>query len=291
MKLLVTGGGGAIGKRLVQKLKDLGHEPVSYDIAQGQDLFDLPKLEAAIAECDAVYHLAAQANLNYMRTLEGARDGIVLNVSATEQVARLCAQHKKWLLFVSTMCVYGDTTEHPENEDTTLPNPSEIYAASKYAAEWLVRGYGKSFGLEYTILRIATVYGPGCRPELGVHVFFNQALKGEPITVHGDGSQERSLTYVDDVVDGCAAALGRPAEAKGQIFNITGAERISAISMANQIKELTQSASEIRFVPQRPHNTQFEHPDVTKARELLGWEAKVPFSEGLKKTLEWLRGV
>ena len=158
------------------------------------------------------------------------------------------------MLFVSTTSVYGDAGGQPEREDTTLPNPSEIYAASKYAAEWVIRGYGRSFDLPYTILRIATVYGPGCRPELGVHVFFRQALEGVPITVHGDGSQVRALTYIDDSVEGMAAPLDYRREAQGEIFNIAGTERISAIDMARQIKELTASGSEIVFVPQRQHN-------------------------------------
>ena len=288
MKILVTGGKGAIGTRLVAKLRDVGHEPISYDLIDGQDLFDMEKLEIAIQGVDAVYHLAAEANLNNMRTLEGGRDGIHRNVTATDNVAYLCAKHTKWLLFISTMCVYGDVVEHPEREDITLPNPSEIYACSKYAAEWLIRGYGINFTLPYTILRIATVYGPGCRPELGVHVFFRQALKDEQITVHGDGSQVRTLTYVDDVVNGLLASLTHKDAAVNQVFNITGTEQISAIGMANQIKELTNSKSEIILVPQRKYNTQTEDADVSKAKRLLNWEAKVLFAEGLNKTLEWM---
>ncbi len=291
MKILVTGGRGAIGAHLMKKLKSLGHEPISYDILDGQDLFNLGTLEEAIKNTDAVYHLAAEANLNYMRTIEGAHSGIILNIGATDNVAHLCAKHKKWLLFVSTMCVYGDTTDHPEKEDSTLPNPSEIYAASKYAAEWVVRGYGKNFNMPYTILRIATVYGPGTRLELGVHVFFMQALKNQPITVHGDGTQERTLTYIDDVTEGCTAPLTHKEKAVGQIFNISGTEKITAIGMARQIKELTNSHSEIVFVPQRPHNTQLEDADASKSRALLNWEAKVSFKEGLAKTLPWMKEV
>lgn len=275
----------------MKKLESLGHDPVSYDIVDGQDLFDVPLLEAAIQGVDVVYHVAAEANLNNMRTLEGARNGIMRNVGATDTVAYLCAKHHKWMLFISTMCVYGDVLEHPEREDTTLPNPSEIYATSKYSAEWLIRGYGINFNLPYTILRIATVYGPGCRPELGVHVFFKQALKGEPITVHGDGSQVRTLTYVDDVVDGVTAALAHQQEALGQIFNITGTEQISAVAMAHQIKALTNSSSEITFVPQRQYNTQHEDADVSKVKHLLHWEAQVSFADGLQKTLPWVKSV
>ena len=288
MKVLVTGGRGAIGSRMMDRLRTLGHEPISYDIVDGQDLHDIEKLEAAIKSVDAVYHVAATANLNHMRTLEGAQNGILQNVNATHNVAHLCAKHGKWILFISTMCVYGDVEVHPISEDITLPNPSEIYAASKYAAEWIIRGYGINFDLAYTILRIATVYGPSCRPELGVHVFLNQARAGEPITVHGEGTQERTLTYVDDVVEGVLAPLQHPEAAKGQIFNISTTERTSAIQMAHQIKELTGSSSEIVHVAQRAFNTIREDVDVSKAKQLLGWEAATSFADGLKKTNEWM---
>jgi len=291
MKILVTGGKGAIGSKLMLKLKELGHEPISYDMADGQNLFDLPTLEEAIKNVDVVYHLAAQANFNYMRTLEGAHDGVILNVGATEHVAYLCAKHRKWMLYISTMCVYGDVDVHPVHEDTTLPNPSEIYAASKYAGEWVVHGYGTSFDLEYTNLRIATVYGPGTRMELGVHVFMKQALQGAPITVHGTGEQERTLTYIDDVVEGIVAPLQHRAASRKQAFNISTVERISAIKMAHDIKTLTGSSSEITFVPQRPHNTVREDVDVTKAKKLLGWEAKTSFASGLVKTLPWMQEI
>jgi len=291
MKVLVTGGKGALGGLLMERLKELGHDARSYDIADGQDLFDLAALEKAILDVDAVYHLAAEANLNTMRDIEGAHRGSMLNILGTEHVAYVCAKHNTWLLYVSTLCVYGDTLEHPENEDTTLPNPSEIYATSKYAGEWAVIGYGKSLDLPYTILRIATPYGRGARLAMATHVFFKQALKGEPITIHGDGRQERTMTYVDDAIEGTVAPLARMAESRKQIFNISTAERTSVLEMAAQIKALVGSKSEIVFIPERPHDTMSEEIDVSKAKRLLGWEAKVSFAEGLQKTLVWMKEV
>ncbi len=289
MQILVTGGRGFIGKRLMAKLEELGHTPISYDIVDSQDLFNMEALEAAIKSVDAVYHVAAEADLTRMMTLEDGHRGVGQNVSATESVAYLCAKHKRWLLFASTLCVYGDVTEYPEREDSTLPSPSEIYAASKYAAEWVIRGYGKSFELEYTILRFATVYGPGMRAALGVYVFLKQALLGEPITVHGEGKQVRTLTYVDDLVNGIVAPLTHREQAHGQIFNITSPEITSAIGMAEQIKEITNSNSPIVFVPQRKNNTQHEEPDTLKAEQLLEWKAEYSFQEGLKATLPWMQ--
>jgi nucleoside-diphosphate-sugar epimerase len=289
MKILVTGGKGALGTRLMHKLQELGHEPVSYDIIDGQDLFNIEQLEAAIKDCDAVYHLAAEANLNFMRDLEGAHRGSILNIGGTENVAYLCTKHRKWMLYVSTLCVYGDTLEHPEREDTTLPNPSEIYAASKYAGEWAVVGYGKSLSLPYTILRIATPYGPGTRDAMAVHVFFKQALAGQPITIHGDGTQERTMTYVDDVINGSVAPLSHKEAALGQIFNISTDERTSVFAMATQVKEITKSQSPITFTPKRPHDTMKEHIDTGKAKRLLDWSAQTSFLNGLHKTFEWMR--
>jgi nucleoside-diphosphate-sugar epimerase len=290
MKILVTGGKGAIGGRLMEALSELGHEPVSYDLVDGQDIFDLAQLEAAVESVDAVYHLAAEANLNCMRDVEGAHRGAVLNVGGTERVAYLCAKYAKWLLYVSTVCVYGDTPDIAR-EDTTLPNPSEIYAASKYAGEWIVVGYGKSLALPYTIIRMATPYGRGTRLAMAVHVFFIQALKGEAITIHGDGTQERTMTHIDDVIEGTVAPLAHKSESLGQIFNISTAERTSVKQMAEQIKALTGSQSPIVFGSKRPHDTMKEDIDTAKSKKMLGWEAKVSFKEGLAKTLPWIKQI
>jgi nucleoside-diphosphate-sugar epimerase len=226
-----------------------------------------------------------------MMTLDDGRRGLIANVAATDNVAYLCAKHGRWLLFASTICVYGDVETHPVHEDKTLPNPSEIYAASKYAAEWVIRGYGKSFNLDYTLLRFATVYGPGMRAALGVYVFFKQALLGQPITVHGEGKQVRTLTYIDDLINGIVAPVANKGAALGQIFNITSAEQTSAAGMAEQIKKITDSSSPIVFIPQRKNNTLHEEVDVSKAKKLIGWEAKVSFAEGLQKTLPWMKSI
>jgi nucleoside-diphosphate-sugar epimerase len=275
----------------MQALRKLGHEVVSYDIVDGQTLFDMDRLEQAVKAADIVYHIAAESDLTRMMTLETGRAGVRTNIGGTENVAYLCATYDRWFLFASTVCVYGDVNLHPVHEDRTLPNPNEIYACSKYAAEWLIKGYGKSFNLNYTILRLATVYGPGMRAALGVYVFFEQALLGLPITVHGDGKQERTLTYVDDVVEGMIAPLSHKAAALGQVFNITMQEPISALRMAHEIRDITRSASQIVFIPQRKNNTIHEEVDISKAEHLLNWRARTSFTEGLYRTLPWMKSV
>lgn len=289
MKILLTGEKGFIGSRLRERLISLGHEVMGYDIVNGHDLLDLQFLESCIQKVDIVYHIAAQANLNEMYDIEKARWGVRANVEATHNVAYACAKYNKWLIYASTVCVYGNQEIHPEMEDKTLPNPSDLYACSKYAGEWVIKGYSKNFGNPFTILRFATIYGEGMRSALGIHIFISQAIKGEDITVHGNGDQDRTQTYIEDLIDGCVAVLDYPENAKGQVFNLTNAKSISANKMAIDIKRLTNSESNIVKIPQRDNQTFHEHFDISKAYLLLNWKAKTSFEDGLIKTIAWLK--
>ncbi len=290
MKILLTGSEGFIGSKVVSKLTEMGHKVTGFDIVKGQDLLDIVALEPLVKECDVIYHIAAEADLTRMTSLEGAEKGFYYNVVATNNVAYLAAKYNKWLIYASTVCVYGNQDVHPETEDTTLPNPSELYACTKYAAEWVVKGYSKNFGNPYTILRFATIYGEGMRPALGMHIFLTQAIAGQPITVHGEGTQDRTLTYIYDLVDGIVAPLNSPEKAKGQIFNLSTNLPISANKMAEDIKVITGSQSEIVHIPQRDNQTHHEDFDVSKAKELLGWSADTSWKDGLKKTYTWIKG-
>ena len=288
-KILVTGSAGFIGSKVKNKLISLGHVVFDYDIASGQDLLDLKELEDAVSSVDVVYHIAAEADLGKMTKLNGAWNGVIKNVYATHNVAYLCAKYNKWLIYASTVCVYGNQKNHPETEDYTLPNPSDLYACSKYAGEWIVKGYGQNFGMPWTILRFATIYGPGMRRALGLHIFFRQAMAGDPITVHGDGEQDRTLTYIDDLVEGIVAPLTHKKKAKGQIFNLSNQISISANVMAESVKALTESASEIVHVKQRDNQTLHEDIDSDKAWNLLDWQTKTSWDKGIALTYEWMK--
>lgn len=290
-KILVTGDKGFIASKLVTRLQELGHEVMGYDLAQGKDLLDLVALEEAVKQVDVIYHVAAQADLTKMVDLDGAYKGVVTNVYTTNNIAFLCAKYNKWLIYASTMCVYGNLDELPAREDKTLPNPSEIYSCSKYAGEWVIKGYSKNFGNPYTILRFATIYGEGMRPALATHVFFRQAMRGEPITVHGDGSQTRTLTYIYDLIEGIVAPLSHEKEAYNQVFHLSTEEKISAKKMAEDIKVLTGTSSSIVFVEQRKNQTLHEDFDTSKTKELLGWESKVSWDEGLTRTYEYMKSI
>lgn len=289
IKICITGHRGFIASKLKDKLEKLGYEVLGYDILDGDDLLDLKKLEERIKQVDIVYHIAACADLTKMQDLEMGRKGVLANVEATHNVAYICAKYNKWLIYSSTVCAYGNQEKHPEKEDETLPNPSELYACSKYAAEWIVKGYGKNFNMPWTILRFATIYGEGMRSALGMYIFFRQALKGEDITVHGDGEQDRTLTYIHDLVEGIVAPLQYPNKAKGQIFNLSSSLSVSANKMAEDVKKITGSKSKIVHINQRPNQTLHEDFDVSKAKRLLHWEAETSWDKGLMNTYFWIK--
>lgn len=290
MKILVTGEMGFIGSKVLEELRKKGHEVSGFDIVNNFDLLNIGQLENEIKDADTVFHIAAQADLTQMTdSVDAGRDGVLKNVDATHNVVYCCAKYSKWLIFASTVCVYGNLKKHPATEDTTLPNPSDLYACSKYAAEWIIKGYGKNFNMPWTIERYATIYGPGMRKALGLYVFFEQAISEKDITVHGNGKQERTLTYIDDLVKGIISPLDNPEKAKGQIFNLSNKKRISAIKMAKDVKKITSSKSDIIFVEQRNNQTIREEISVSKVKKALGWESDTPWKEGLEKTYEWIK--
>lgn len=286
LKILVTGHKGFIGNHLYQKLLKLGHEVRGFDIVDGDDLLNFTKIEEDIKKVDIVYHIAAQADLNDMaKDFYKAKSGLEINVTATQNISLICAKYDKWLIFASTLCVYGNIKKVAE-EDKILPNPSEIYACSKYSAEWIIKGFNKSFGLEYTILRFATAYGVGMRPALAAQIFINQASKGVDITVHGNGKQTRTLTYVGDIVDGCVSVLKNKNHALNQVINFSTPESVSALDMAKDIRTILKSKSNIVNIEQRENQTLHEKISVSKAKDLLGWEAKTSWYYWIKKVIK-----
>ena len=283
-RILVTGGTGFIGKHLFDRLKKEGHQVEIFDLKRGDDLRDPKQVDKAIKGRDVVFHLAAIADLNVSR--KNPRENTDINITGTVNVANACWRHRAALNYASTCCVYGNQKKHPVDENT-LPNPSEIYAHSKLAGEHIILGYAKTCGLEYNIIRFATIYGPGMRPALGVHVFFDQALDSKPITIHGNGRQTRTLTYIDDLIDGIMVLFH--SGVKNEIINLSTEEEVSALQMAKLIKKMTNSKSPIIFISQRPGQTFREAVSAQKAKKLLSWRAKTSFKEGLEKTYRWFK--
>ena len=281
-KILITGGRGFIGSHLVARLHNLGHEVGVFDVADGQDICNYDQVRELVNGHDDVFHLAAVADLNYMRVHD--KESLAINVHGTENVALACRDAGAVLYFASTACVYGNQPVHPVDENT-LPRPAELYAGSKLAGESIIVGLSKTHGLKYNLMRFATIYGPGTRPALASHIFMGQALRGEDITVHGTGEQTRTLTYIDDLIHGIVA-LHRSGKVN-DVWNLSAEAEVSALRMATEIRYLTHSDSRIVFIPDRPGQTFRESISAEKMRRATGWHARTDWSMGAQKMLEW----
>src|SRR3990167_3548853 len=287
-KILLTGSAGFIGRNLLVELLNRGHEVTSLDRLFGADLSDRETIDQNVKIVDQVIHLAAIADLNYAR--EHPEQTFKTNIEGTWNIAEFSAKHNKRLLYASTCCIYGDQDfeKYPETTEEAPPNPNEIYAYSKYIGELIIKSFNFTHGMPYVNMRFPTTYGePGQREVLGVKIFFRQAMKGEPITVHGDGTQTRTLTHISDLVRGVVALVERP-ELNNFAINLSTEESVSANDMAGMIKEIAGSTSPIVHIEQRPGQTMKEAIRSYKAKELLGWEAEISFKDGLKQCYEVL---
>ncbi len=279
--ILITGGAGFIGSHLRKRLAK-NHDVECFDSALGVDLRNMSQVCRAAKGNSVVFHLAAIADLNWARL--HPIETMDINIKGTWNVAYACMEAGAKLFFASTCCCYGNQPVHPVNEET-LPNPAEIYACSKLAGENIIRGFHLSYGLQYNLMRFATIYGEGTRSALATHIFLGQALRGEPITVHGDGSQTRTLTHISDLVDGIAGLYesGR----MNDVWNLTATEEISALRMAENIKAITGSKSEIMFIPQRIGQTFRESISAEKMKREIGWQSKVKWDDGIRRMYRW----
>jgi dTDP-glucose 4,6-dehydratase len=305
-RALVTGGAGFLGSHLCRRLLALGCEVVCLDdlstgarrnVADlaGRPGFSLVEADAAAGlpvegPLDHILHFASAASPpEYLRrpieTLDvgtrGTRNGLEL---ALRTGARF--------LLASTSEVYGDPLVHPQPESywghVNPVGPRSVYDEAKRAAEAYTMAYGRSRGVETRIVRIFNTYGPGMRPDDGRAIpnFANQALRGEPLTVYGDGSQTRSLCFVSDLVEGILRLL---ASDEAMPVNVGNQEEVTMLELAERVRQAAGSSSEIVFLPAPEDDPRQRRPDTTRARQRLGWEASVPLAEGLPPTLAYFR--
>jgi nucleoside-diphosphate-sugar epimerase len=302
-KNLLIIGAGFIGDKLAKRLDDLDYEYKVADLKYGDDIRDREKTDELIKNWagSKVLLMAAIANLN-----DFERDpvlGMDVNMGGLINVALACHKYKKRLYYISTCCVYGNTPDLPSTEQAR-PEPSEVYAAVKLAGEWVIKGLHKSYDMEYVILRIATCYGPGMRAALAPAVFINQIKRNEPITIHGTGKQTRTLTYIDDEVEGIARVID--SDVFNDTFNISTEEEISVTYMSSVIREeMGVPDHPVIKIEDRKGQTFTEQIATGKMRDVriwkgryapspskvngLGWVAKTSFREGIKKTLAWMK--
>jgi UDP-glucose 4-epimerase len=297
MRVLVTGGSGFIGSHVVDKLRARGHEPVIYDLRPSPwhvdpdhpvdtvlgSITDREALERALHSCDAVAHLAAVADVNDVH----AEPEDAERVNARGTVAVLEAARRagvKRIVYASTIWVYSDCEPEEVDEDTLLPAPSHLYTSTKLAGELYCKAYQELYGIDYTILRFGIPYGPRAREAAVIPAFVNKALAGEPLTLAGDGSQSRKFVYVEDLADG--VALGLEDVATNRIYNLASDETVTIKQIAETIKELMGDV-EIVHTPARPGDFGGKIVSSERAERELGWTAATPFSEGVRKYIDW----
>lgn len=315
-RILVTGGCGFIGSHLVDALRAHGDRVTVLDdlstgkrsnvsAHRGQEGFDLvvgsvldaTLVDALAAEHELVYHLAAAVGVRHI--VGDPVSSVLTNVRGTEHVLAAAQAHRRRVVFASTSEVYGKSAAVPFREDgDRLLGPTNIhrwsYATAKALDEHLAFAYAER-GLSVGIVRYFNSYGPRL-DEQGygsvIARFIGQAMAGGPITVHGDGQQTRSFTYVSDTVRGTILA-GENADFVGQVVNIGSEREISIGEVAHVINRIVGRGGAIEHVPHEAYygpgfeDTRRRVPDVSRARKLLGFSAAVPLETGLRNTVGW----
>jgi nucleoside-diphosphate-sugar epimerase/UDP-N-acetylglucosamine:LPS N-acetylglucosamine transferase len=297
MRVLVTGGSGFIGSHVVDRLRARGHEPVIYDLRPSPwhrdpahpvdtvlgSITDREALERALHSCDAVAHLAAVADVNDVHA--EPEDAERVNARGTVTVLEAARRAGvKRIVYASTIWVYSDCEPEAVDEDTLLPAPSHLYTSTKLAGELYCKAYQELYGIDYTILRFGIPYGPRAREAAVVPAFVNKALKGEPLTLAGDGSQSRRFVYVEDLADG--VALGLSDVAVNRVYNLASDETVTIKQIAETIKELMGDV-EIVHTPARPGDFGGKIVSSARAKAELEWSAATLFSEGVSRYIEW----
>ena len=305
-RTVVTGGAGFLGSHVCEQLLQRGSGVICLDnfltatpdnVAHliGEPRFRLIKCDVTDfvhvpGSVDLVLHLASAASpADYLRlpieTLKVGSLGTLHALGlATEKSARF--------VLASTSEVYGDPREHPQSEgywgNVNPVGPRSVYDEAKRYAEALTTAYRISRGTDTAIARIFNTYGPRMRPDDGraIPTFIRQALAGEPLSVTGDGSQTRSVCYVDDTIRGILALA--ESDAPGPV-NIGAPWELPIVELAKTVIELSGMPGSIRHIERPVDDPQVRRPDITLARESLGWEPKVPLREGLIRTISWFR--
>lgn len=319
MRVLITGGAGFIGSHLADAYLERGDEVyVIDDLSTGtieniqhqksnprfhytiESVHNQPVTAELVDQCDIIFHLAAAVGVKLI--VESPVRTIETNVRGTEVVLALANKKKKRVLVASTSEVYGLSTDVPFREDGNLVMGATTkgrwsYACSKAIDEFLALAYWREKKLPTTIVRLFNTVGPRQTGRYGMVIptFVKQALAGRPITVYGDGAQTRCFGYVGDVV-GALIGLMDTSDSVGHVFNIGSEEEISILELAKRIKALTQSDSEVVFVPyDEAYEEGFEDmprriPDTTKIRELVGFKPRMNLDGILKSVIEYQSG-
>lgn len=305
-RVLITGGAGFLGSHLCDRFIREGYQVVAMDnlltgnIANIEHLFklkefefyhhDVSKFVHVPGNLDYILHFASPASpIDYLKMpIQTLKVGSL----GTHNLLGLAKQKNARMLIASTSEVYGDPLVHPQNEEywgnVNPIGPRGVYDEAKRFQEAITMAYHTFHGLQTRIVRIFNTYGPRMRLDDGraLPAFMSQALKGEDITVFGDGSQTRSFCYVDDLVEGIYRLLMSD---YAHPVNIGNPNEITLKEFAEEVQKLTGSSSKIVYHPLPQDDPKQRQPDISRAKEILGWEPKVDRSEGLKITLDYFK--
>jgi len=305
-RAVVTGGAGFLGSHLCERLLDDGNEVVCLDNfltgspANVQHLLDrdgfrLVKVDVTEfihvpGPVDFVLHFASPASpIDYLQLpIETMKVGSL----GTLHALGLAKEKGARFLLASTSETYGDPQVHPQPESywghVNPVGPRGVYDEAKRFAEALTMAYRRTHGIDAKIVRIFNCHGERMRPNDGraIPAFVSQSLRGEPLTVAGDGGQTRSIIYVSDLIEGIVRLLR--SDLAGPV-NIGNPHEVSVLQLAETIRSLTDSSSEVTYVERPVDDPSVRQPDITLAREELGWEPVVGFEEGLRRTIAWFR--
>jgi len=312
MRVLVTGAAGFIGSWVCQRLLERGDAVLGLDnfdpfyarsIKQRNlddcgavragfafhegELCDRAQLDALLADADAVVHLAALAGVR--PSLEAPARYMRVNVEGTTALLEACrAADVRRLVVASSSSVYGARSRTPFHEDDPCDRPASPYAASKRATELVCATHHQLYELGVSCLRYFTVYGPRQRPEMAIHKFVRRALAGEPLEIFGDGGSGRDYTYIDDAVAATLAALDRQ-DGGFHVYNVGGSQPVLLRDLVATIGEVLGVELRLTRLPWQAGDVPITCADVTRAERELGFQARVPLEDGLRRFLGWYR--
>jgi len=303
MKIMVTGGSGFIGSHLVDVLLSQNHEVTIYDLEKpgsGRkcenvigDVNDIKLLLKSSKGFDIIYHLAAEANVNKFYDNPLISNA---NTSGSTLSVLQCARENgiSRVLLASTEWIYG-SLEGSESEQITeetsyAQNPDHLYTSSKIAAELFCKNYKTLYGVNYTIMRYGIPFGERARKETVTPIFISKILSNDEIMIHGDGSQTRQFIYVRDLAEGNASCVKE--EAKNQVFNINGREKVRVIDIVTTLEEILGRKAKVKFVEDRKGNYKGRFISSVKAEKMLGWKPKFTYRKAMENYLDnYLKGI
>lgn len=307
-RVLVTGGAGFIGSHLCERLLEMGYEVVCLDnffTGRKRNIAHLlknPKFELIAGDivspisvyADEIYNFASPASPPHYQY--DPIFTVKTNVIGTMNMLELARQYNAKIMQASTSEVYGDPLEHPQKEEyrgnVNPIGPRACYDEGKRVSETLCFDYWRKYGVRIKVIRIFNTYGPRMREDDGrvISNFIVQALRGEDITVYGDGTQTRSFCYISDLIDGIIKMMESKDSFRGPV-NLGNPEEFKVIELAEMVIRMTGSKSRIVYKPLPEDDPKMRRPDITLAKVNLDWEPKVPLEEGLKETIKYFKNL